>query len=95
MHELPSSAAAGSEAAPNPPLHDARRLPCPQPLEMALALAGALAPGQTVQVLTPQYPTPLLALLAGQGLQTRVLTLPGCDACVQIHRPGRDGQAGH
>ncbi|MDQ6645872.1 MAG: DUF2249 domain-containing protein [Pseudomonadota bacterium] len=60
---------------------------------MALALANALVPGQSVRLLTPQYPTPLLALLAEQGLQTQVFTLPDGDICVHIHRPRHDGQA--
>ncbi|WP_329743393.1 hypothetical protein [Dyella sp. A6] len=62
---------------------------------MARALADALAPWQTIRLLTPQYPTPLLTLLAEQGLECRVLSLPDDDVCVQIHRPGRDGQAEH
>ncbi|MFA6232521.1 MAG: DUF2249 domain-containing protein [Rhodanobacter sp.] len=93
MHELPSSPLPEREVADELRVHDVRKLPCPQPLEMALDLANALAPGQSVRLLTPQYPTPLLALLAEQGLQTRVFTLPDGDVCVQIHRPGHDGQA--
>ncbi len=74
--------------------HDLRTLPCPQPLEIGLALARTLAPGQSVRLLTPQRPTPLLELLAAQGLQTEVFILSGGDACVHIRRPVHDGQAG-
>lgn len=94
MHELPPSHSPELEAVNERRVHDVRKLPCPQPLEMALALANALVPGQSVRLLTPQYPTPLLALLAEQGLQTQVFNLPGGDVCVQICRPGHDGQAG-
>lgn len=95
MHELLPSDPPAPDAAGDLRAHDLRKLPCPQPLEMALGLADALAPGQTVRLLTPQHPTPLLALLAEQGLQTEVLTLPSGDVCVKIHRPVRDGQADH
>jgi len=95
MHELPPSDPRALDAEEVPHEHDLRKLPCPQPLEMALSLAFALAPGQTVRLLTPQYPTPLLALLAEQGLQTQVFTQPGGDVCVQIHRSADDGEAVH
>ncbi|MDE2248056.1 MAG: hypothetical protein KGJ96_05700 [Xanthomonadaceae bacterium] len=68
-------------------------LPCPPPLQLAQVLAGALTPGQTVWLLSPQSPTSLLALLAGLGLQTEARTLPNGDICVKIHRPPRDAQA--
>lgn len=93
MRELPPSHSPELEAVDELRVHDVRKLPCPQPLEMALALANALAPGEAVRLLTPQYPTPLLALLAEQDLQTRVFTLPDGDVCVHIHRPRHDGQA--
>jgi hypothetical protein len=95
MHEpLPSDAPA-LDATGRMHEHDLRKLPCPPPLQMALGLAGALAPGKTLRLLTPQCPTSLLALLAEQGLQTAVLTLPSGDVCVKIHRPVCDGQADH
>jgi hypothetical protein len=95
MHELPPSDAPALAATGR--LHERvpGKLPCLTPLKMALGLADALAPGQTVRLLTPQRPTSLLALLAEQGLQTEAWKLPSGDVCVKIHRPVADAQAEH
>lgn len=95
MHEPSPSDAVPVEPADEVREHDLRELPCPQPLQIAMDLACALAPGQTVRLLTPRRPTPLLELLTAQGLRTEVFNLSGDDVCVQIHRPARDGQASH
>lgn len=94
MCATPSIKTTEPDGALDAPEHDLRTLPCPQPLEIALALAHALKPGQSVRLLTPQRPTPLLELMAAQGLQTEVFILSGGDACVYIRQPVHDGQAG-
>jgi TusA-related sulfurtransferase len=71
------------------PEHDLRQLPCPLPLERALALVDALAPGQAVRVLTPQRPLPLLDLLAARGLQVTTALLTDGGARLLIQRPAR------
>ncbi len=95
MHELPPSDAPALDATSRLHEHVPGKLPQLTPLKMALGLADALAPGQTVRLMTPQRPTSLLALLSEQGLQTDAWKLPGGDVCVKIHRPARDGQADH
>lgn len=73
---------------------DLRWLPCPEPMQRALAAADALAAGQVVQLLTPLLPTPLLEVLTARGLQTRVFMLPSGGARLLIRRPGHDDTAG-
>jgi uncharacterized protein (DUF2249 family) len=88
-----------------PPLHlraedgarielDLRHLPSPEPMLRALAAADALQPGQSVHVLTPLLPIPLLDALASRGLHTSAVTLPGGTARVWIHRQDDDGPTG-
>jgi uncharacterized protein (DUF2249 family) len=66
---------------------DLRDLPPPMPFQQALAAAEALHPGQTLVVLTPLWPWPLLEALEMRGLEW------GCQPCadrgvrVSIHRP--------
>ena len=82
-----------AESAALPEL-DLRRLPSPEPMLRALAAADALLPGQTVQVLTPLTPMPLLELLAARALDVSVSTLPCGGARVLIHRPDGDDATG-
>ncbi|MEO7066536.1 MAG: DUF2249 domain-containing protein [Rhodanobacter sp.] len=70
---------------------DLRYLPAPEPMQRALDATDALLPGQSVSVLTPLLPTPLLEMLAARGLLTAVSPLPGGAARVLIHCPARDG----
>jgi hypothetical protein len=65
---------------------DLRGLPSPEPMQRALAAAEALAPGQSVQVLTPLLPLPLLEVLTARGFATSASLLPGGAARVLIRR---------
>lgn len=73
---------------------DLRALPAPEPMMRALEAADALQPGQTVELLTPLLPTPLLDLLAGRRLHVRAEMLPAGGARVRVHRPDDDGPTG-
>lgn len=73
-------------AATLPPELDLRDLPAPEPMQRALSAVAALQPGQSVTVLTPLLPTPLLELLRAQGLHTSVSIPPGGGARVLIQR---------
>ncbi|TWI12496.1 DUF2249 domain-containing protein [Aerolutibacter ruishenii] len=73
---------------------DFRGLTAPEPLLQALAAADALGPGQSVEVLTPLLPTPLLDALAARGLAWRAESAPDGGVRVAIQRPAAaDGQA--
>lgn len=89
MHASLTPAAALREDSAGLPEHDLRKLACPLPLELALELADALAPGQAVQVLTPQRPLPLLELLASRGLQVSTALLTDGGARLLICRPAQ------
>lgn len=69
---------------------DLRHLPAPEPMQRALDATEALLPGQSLSVLTPMVPTPLLEMLAARGLLTTVSPLAGGAARVLIHCPGPD-----
>lgn len=69
---------------------DLRDLPAPEPMQRALQAADALRQGQSVVVLTPLVPVPLLDALASRGLQTTVSEQPGGGARVLIHHPRID-----
>lgn len=71
---------------------DLRGLPAPEPLLRALAAADALESGQSVEVLTPLLPTPLLEALAARGLRWRAESAPDGGVLVVIQRPKADGQ---
>ena len=66
---------------------DLRDLPAPEPLLQALAAADALQPGQTVEVLTPVLPAPLLEALALRGLHWRTEPCSDGGTCVAILCP--------
>jgi uncharacterized protein (DUF2249 family) len=72
---------------------DLRHLPSPEPMLRALEAADALQPGQSVCVLTPLLPIPLLDALAARGLHTSAVTLPDGAARVLIRRDD-DGPTG-
>ncbi len=72
---------------PNQDTLDLRGLPPPQPMLQALAAAGDLAPGQTLQVLTPLMPLPLLDALRERGFQASASALPDGGAWVLIRCP--------
>ena len=48
---------------------DLRHLPAPEPFMLAIEAADALAVGETIAVLTPLLPHPLLHALDVRGLQ--------------------------
>jgi uncharacterized protein (DUF2249 family) len=52
---------------------DLRHLSPPEPMQQALAAADALLPGQSLEVLTPLMPLPLLSALAERGMQAQVI----------------------
>lgn len=66
---------------------DLRTLPAPEPMQRALALADTLAAGESVAVLTPLLPTPLLDALARRGLHSRARSLPDGGARIVITDP--------
>ena len=70
---------------------DLRHLPAPEPMQRALDAIETLLPGQSLSVLTPLLPTPLLEMLSARGLLTVVSPLPGGAARVLISCPGPDG----
>lgn len=83
MSTLPSlqPRAGGSTPAPL----DLRALLAPEPLQRALEAADALRPGQSLRVLTPLLPTPLLDALRMRGMETQVSALPDGGTQVLIH----------
>lgn len=78
---------AGDASRGEPPCLDLRGLPSPEPLERALAAAGALAQGAELVVLTPLMPYPLLQLLSARGFEAAAEFLPGGHARVRVRRP--------
>lgn len=50
---------------------DLRRLPPPEPMERILDAVAALAPGESIEALTPFWPAPLLPILEQQGCAWR------------------------
>ena len=86
----PLHSSIAADAAVVPEL-DLRHLPAPEPMQRALDATDALLPGQSLSVLTPMVPTPLLEMLAARGLLTAVSPLAGGAARVLIYCPGPDG----
>lgn len=76
------------------PRYDLRALPYPEPMQRALDIADTLASGETVCVLTPQRPTPLLEVLVTLGLQARISALSDGGVQVLIHRPAHHDATG-
>ncbi len=91
MANHPSQSSSRAEAALVSEL-DLRDLPAPEPMQRALSVIDALQPGQSMAVLTPLVPTPLLELLSAQGLHTNVSVLPDGGARVVIHRRDASSQ---
>lgn len=83
-----------SPSAVPPPL-DLRGLPAPAPMVQALDAAAALRAGETLAVLTPLMPYPLLQALAEQGFEVAAERRGDGSACVTVRRPagGADGAA--
>lgn len=69
---------------------DLRSLQAPEPMLRALAAAQQLAPGETLEVLTPFMPMPLLAALAERGLHAQASELPqgGAKVVIRCATPG-------
>lgn len=72
---------------------DLRHLSAPEPMLRALEAADALAPGESVAIVAPMLPYPLLMELARLGLEAAPEP-PQADGSVRvaIHRP-HDAQA--
>lgn len=71
---------------------DLRWLPAPEPMQRALQAADTLQEGQSVQVLTPMLPVPLLEALQARGLETHACELPTGGARVLIRYPRSGGR---
>lgn len=73
---------------------DLRNLPAPEPMLRALAAAEALAPGETVCIIAPRLPRPLLMELAQLGFHAEPGP-PQADGSVRvcIRRAVDDDQA--
>lgn len=72
---------------------DLRQLAAPEPMVRALEAADRLAPGESVAVLAPMLPRPLLMELAALGFEAEPEpALPDGSVRVVIRRPG-DGEA--
>ena len=70
-------------------IHDFRQLNPPVPLNLALALADRLAPGEAIVVLTPFSPAPLLEALREHHILRHARILP--DGGCEIHLEGVNG----
>lgn len=66
---------------------DLRGLAAPAPMVQALDAAAALAAGETLDVLTPLMPYPLLQALAEQGFDVAAERRVDGSACVTVRRP--------
>ncbi len=66
----------------NEPFIDASDLPPPEPLQVALQAATALAPGERVRVRLPRQPYPLFGLLAERGYGYESVAVPRGEDCV-------------
>ncbi len=69
------------------PCLDLRHLPAPEPMLLAMARSEALASGDSLEVLTPQLPLPLLQLLEARGFVASAELLHDGSARVRIRRP--------
>lgn len=78
---------AESSGLARPRVLDLRALPAPEPLVRALAAADALAPGASLDVLTPMLPVPLLQQLMERGLRANAELLADGSARVRVYRP--------
>lgn len=78
------------------PTLDLRHLAPPEPMERILAAVGSLGIGESIEALTPLYPTPLLAILQADGFHTDVAPDEGGFRVritrAQAHDPGERGR---
>ncbi|MGY0560407.1 DUF2249 domain-containing protein [Luteimonas sp. A277] len=63
---------------------DLRHLPAPEPMERLLNAVDALTPGDSIEALTPFWPTPLLPILEMQGCAWRREPSPDSHARILI-----------
>ena len=68
-------------------LLDLRGFAAPEPLLRALEAADTLAPGESLELLTPMLPTPLLQALGERGFIARARLLADGSACVRVRLP--------
>lgn len=66
---------------------DLRHLTAPEPMLRTLAASEALARGDSLEVLTPLLPTPLLQLLESRGFEASASLLHDGSAYVRVRRP--------
>ena len=64
------------------PFVDASNLPPPEPLQVALQAATALAPGGRVRIRLPREPYPLFGLLAERGYAYESVAVLRGEDCV-------------
>ncbi|HET6434750.1 MAG TPA: DUF2249 domain-containing protein [Xanthomonadaceae bacterium] len=69
------------------PVLDLRGLAAPEPLLRALEAADTLAPGESLELLTPLLPTPLLQALGERGFIARARVLADGSARVRVRLP--------
>lgn len=67
---------------------DLRGLPPPAPLERALVAAEQLAPGDGLELLTPQMPYPLILLLGERGFAVAAERCADGSARLRVQRAG-------
>ena len=68
-------------------LLDLRGFAAPEPLLRALEAADTLASGESLELLTPMLPTPLLQALGERGFIARARLLADGSACVYVRLP--------
>ena len=66
---------------------DLRHLSAPEPMLRTLVASEALARGDTLEVLTPPLPAPLLQLLELRGFEASASLLQDGSAYVRVRRP--------
>ena len=66
---------------------DLRHLSAHEPMLRTLVASEALARGDSLEVLTPLLPTPLLQLLESRGFEASASLLQDGSAYVRVRRP--------
>jgi hypothetical protein len=70
-----------------PEVLDLRHLPAPEPMQRALAASERLAAGNSIEMLTPLLPLPLLQVLEARGFEAQASLLADGTARVRVRRP--------
>ncbi len=94
MFEQPADRTRRPGGAATPVEIDLRALLAPEPMLRALEAADGLAPGESICVLTPLFPPPLLDALSTRGLRHVVDPHPEHGFRVLIVNPRERGTSG-